>query len=361
MSRHHADITVLPTPPSPTRAGAPSRVRIKDVSKFVQTSVNGALLTPAQRELELNDGDILTFGACTETFRLTWDPVRIIVAQSSISHEIKMLAISCDVELVPELCERCTWAIISHLTRDDDLLLQCIMAGKRLLSPEFLKATSLCQSGSAAVPRPEDYAVHPSNASVVRSRMFAHLRFILTPGTADVVESLVRNGGGRILANVTRTVSDVIVVHDSYSQPTFDYRVELAKLITSDQVRDAVLNGSLTAIETSLALDLGPTVSQSTSRDFRATGWIGANQVDPAAPAGRRERPTEVAGPHDAHERVPARKAFKKAKLASSGDAVVPLQPWSGNARTSQRSSSDLLLKKAEDGMDAWLYSYNSQ
>jgi hypothetical protein len=58
-------------------------VILKDVSKFVQSSVNDTLLTTSSREMRLRDGDVLKFGAATETFTLVFDPINIGTSSSA--------------------------------------------------------------------------------------------------------------------------------------------------------------------------------------------------------------------------------------------------------------------------------------
>jgi hypothetical protein len=72
VSRHHADLSVMVSTFAYSQDRINSTLVLKDVSKFVQTTLNGKLLTCKQREVALNPGDVVQFGACPDTFSVEY-------------------------------------------------------------------------------------------------------------------------------------------------------------------------------------------------------------------------------------------------------------------------------------------------
>ncbi len=67
-------------------------LQLKDVSKFAQTSVNGSLLNTGQREVSLNPGDVIQFGACRDSFTVHYKKIVAYIADLNDRPELQSLA-----------------------------------------------------------------------------------------------------------------------------------------------------------------------------------------------------------------------------------------------------------------------------
>ena len=92
VSRHHADLTVTVENCSYKDGFLNTSLTLKDVSKFVQTSVNSRLLSADERQLSLTPGDIIQFGACRDSFTVHYKRFALFIPDLDERPDIHSLA-----------------------------------------------------------------------------------------------------------------------------------------------------------------------------------------------------------------------------------------------------------------------------
>ena len=105
VSRHHADLSVIVKTCSYNDSTLNTTLKLKDVSKFVQTTVNGRLLSSNEREVSLNPGDVILFGACRDSFTVNYRRIVSYVEDLEEKPEIQSLAFRTGIPITESIPE----------------------------------------------------------------------------------------------------------------------------------------------------------------------------------------------------------------------------------------------------------------
>lgn len=334
VSRHHADVTV-----------SSNTVTIRDVSKFVQTQVNGNLLTVHRREQQLNPGDVVTFGSCPETFTLVHEPVVVVAADERFITSETAFGVIVD----REWSSNASAVVCDIPAPSNDIVLRALLDRKPILTSQYLKAISNTQSGSRSLPSISDYSVKVPNGAVDRATLLAGWRFHIIGD--QHFSHIIGLAGGSLIQELKKPEYDLVVVsHDTQSQMLFNVRIMDARIISPELVLRAVFNASVDEIRKSPQTTLGPLETERTASSFTQSGWISTSKTDISCPFKTDMRESSV-----------PTKRFKKARISVHEDDVVPLQTWTGNVLAKRKNENDIVLKTARNDIDDWLDSYNSQ
>ena len=339
VSRHHANIDVSPS----------GVLTLSDVSKFVQTSVNGTLLTPTNRTVVLKHCDVLNFGAATDSFTVEYDPFILVSAslESDTDHSSGVVFQSSLTTLAKGLLVD---ELIDH---SSDIVLDALLSGIPLVSPSFLSAMLRCPSGSTSLPSVADHRAPFPRPEVSRQTLFRNMQFFITEGG---IRDKVRAAGGVVITSVESPMGDLFIVNDANSQPVFDFKIERAKFVSSELIRKAILDGSVLGLERTQSEDIQPRRPEVSTT---GTGWISTQTKSENWNPNPCRTNTEVArvGEYEAG----SGKKFKKSRIAVNESIVVPLQDWRIGSSLQPRVSGNLILNRQADELDEWMRRTNSQ
>lgn len=359
VSRHHANIDVAPNFP-PSATDNPS-ITLKDVSKFVQTSVNGNLLSNSNRIVALHHGDSLVFGASSDTFSVVFDPLVLMTQEQSVEATV-VQSISAAGASVSEVWERNSVGLLVGRGQPETSVpvLRALCAGIPLLSSGYIDALKNCQSGTTALPDPNDFPLATPSNEIARSSLFAGSRFILLADiSADEFGILIQEAGGEIV-ELSHPIGDIYIVLDSLSQPRFDIRIERARCVSPAIVMNAIWVGRMDDMLRITEENLGPTIAVGIAQPLAGTGWISTKSITPSRLCDN-VTPSTTQSTGSRGSAAANVKRFKKARVASEDQEFVPLQEWANSTILKRRNANDVVLKTVSDGMDDWLNSYDSQ
>ena len=343
VSRHHADILVT------------TQVRIRDVSKFVQTAVNGILLSQDAREVAVHHGDVLTFGASPDTFTLQWEP--IVVRSTLPMEEVADIARSVGVLVQTDASEKCAGLIVGELDPNSLDVVRAICNGVPIISLKFLQALQNVQSGSRELPTITEYAFPIPQACMSRNALFADCDFFLSP-FLELVREVIVACGGRILKDCSKATHGLFVMCEKEGANSLQLNCSQARLVSWEAVAKDIFEARLEILES-----IPVTKFQAQLTDGRKGGiqekslWIETRSY---ASRDSENIPTAQMGPITASHPV---KRFRKATPPVTELNPVRLEPWTGTVITnkSQNSDSVVLRNSCNDGLDAWINSCNSQ
>lgn len=334
VSRHHADVIVNR-----------NTVMIRDVSKFVQTQVNGNLLTVHRREQHLNTGDVVIFGSCHETFILVYEPVVIVVADESASTSETDFGVIVDREWRYDASA----VVCDTPMASNYIVLRALLDRKPIVCSQYLQAILNTQSGARSLPSISDNCVTVPYAAVDRTTLLAGWRFHIM-ADQDCAH-IIKLAGGSVVQELNKPEYDLVLVsHDTKSQMLFNVRITDARIMSPALVFRAVFNASVDEIRKSPQTTLGPLETDRTAGSFTQSEWISTSRTN-----------ISCSFKNDMRESSVPTKRFKKARISVHEDDVVPLQTWTGNVLAKRRNENDIVLKTARNDIDEWLDSYNSQ
>jgi pSer/pThr/pTyr-binding forkhead associated (FHA) protein len=338
VSRHHADIDI-----------DSDTVKLRDVSKFVQTAVNGKLLSPSDRVVNLRDKDVLTFGACTDIFTLENDPFVLV----SLVPDSDILASKSGIVLTSQLGSNVKGLVVRDDSIDhmNPIVIEALLQGIPLINMSFLTAMSHCPSGSTQLPSIEDHRASIPKPGISRSKLFQTMTFVLFGDVSSSVRRLVSLAGGFILDNLDGPLADVYIINDSNSQPVFEFKMMRVRTVGSDLLRRAIWEGSASSLECTVHEDIQP---RRADVNTAGTGWISTQTRSENCIPSSAHYVTEAAS------QVPNKK-FKKAHILRSDDTFVPLQDWKDSSALRPSNFQNVILRKPEDEIDDWMRSTNSQ
>ncbi len=101
-----------------TESSSNTSLVLRDVSKFVQTSVNGDLLSSNQRDVSLKQGDVIQFGACRDSFTVHYKPIVASVPEFERKPELQSLAFRTGLPIT-ESIERGTFLVVEEVDETD--------------------------------------------------------------------------------------------------------------------------------------------------------------------------------------------------------------------------------------------------
>lgn len=355
VSRHHASIDV-----SFDRVDefspACSTVKLKDVSKFVQTSVNGTLLTQSNRLVTLHTDDVLSFGACTDTFILKWDPYILMVTEESQVESLKQQALNAGVLLSRSPHESAKGIIMRDSLRDfsnHHIMVRAYLDRIIPVKSSILSVLINYPSGSTDLPPVENHAFPIPNPHVDRYHLFQDCSFIVQSESS--FSEILRDCGANVITTLKGSVSDVYVIQIDGIEPATEYIIERARVATLQEVFDAVWQGDVGMIARIQPSDIFP--KKPDSENTQATSWI--TKAEEVRVHEKRmkhnltdENPTPV---------LRASKKFKKARIIGVVDTKVPLCDWNGSAKLNRSTEQNVSFNRERDEVDAWMRSTISQ
>jgi hypothetical protein len=349
VSRHHADLET-------TKNG----VVLKDVSKFVQTAVNGKLLTTENRVVVLKDKDVVTFGAFPESFVVEYRPFLLACVSSDSLGEFKNQAESCGVQLTSDVTDPSVKGLIvqGNIEHTNDRIIKALLKGIPLVTQSFLVAMSHCHSGCTALPVIQDNLSPIPNPHVKRQTLFRHKQFLLFGSFSDFDSGIIKLAGGEVIDSVTRSLNDIYIINESNTQPMFDHAISKARLCSLDMVRRAVVEGNLHALEKVPTEDIQPRKPEISAT---GTGWISTQTKADHACFETSQWKSKVAVDTVEDSSQPIKK-FKKSRIVDTADVVVPLRDWGNSTSLRHTREGNVTLKKPRgDDLDEWMNSTISQ
>jgi hypothetical protein len=349
VSRHHADIIIAPIEAVSPQPAPQSGVKLKDVSKFVQTTVNGNLLTPSEREITIQNGDEIVFGASQDKFILKWDPIILRLSKSLCNHNVIESAKNAGLVLLQDVFDSSVPLVAPVASSSDECVLYTIADGGKIVKPEYVSTFLQVQSGVQTLPDSSEYALLYPHQQLTRRRLFeGHKFLVLSDEKSTSIERLIKYVGGHVLDHRSTAV-DGFVVGSGESQQT---SILNARHISSHSLTQAVYNASIDSLLTVKICVTKPSRFNTISEPS-ASQWIGNNSTT----AVHQKRDSEIAIRSETF--TIGRKSFKKARIASEVHEPAPLSSWNGERQEAKAKGGKLLVKFIEADMDSWLDSYN--
>ena len=355
VSRHHASIEV-----SFDRVDdfspACSSVTLKDVSKFVQTSVNGALLSQSNRLVTLMPDDVLSFGACPDTFALRWDPYILMVTEASQIELLKHQALNCGLVLTDSSHPSAKGIIVPDGFKDfssNQKLIRVYLDGIPLLKSTIVSVLTNHPSGSMDLPSIETHAFPVPNSHVDRKHLFQDCSFLVRSGS--VIAGILLECGASVLTTLKRAISDVYVMQDDGDELGYKFKIQRARIVIEVDVLDAVWAGDVGKLARIQPIDIYP--KKSDSENTQPSSWISkAEEVH-----GLQKSDTKPLNDNKYQQPGQSSKKFKKARVMEVADTKVTLCDWNGTTKLNRSTDQNVSFNRDRDDIDAWMRSTNSQ
>jgi hypothetical protein len=341
VSRHHADIEV--------KDGS---VILKDVSKFVQTSVNGNLLTSSNRSVTLQHNDVLTFGACPDKFEVKYDPFNVCVESPEIANKLKSR--NCGILFASELVPGTKALIISGKVPSDlQMAVRAMLLGVPLVQELIVSDFENHPSGSSNLPALESHAFPIPKPNVKRHSLFKSKTFVVTHKTPAVI-NIIKGCGGVVVTNVSEPLSDAFVVSQDLTQPCdFDHTLTDARVVDKEQILESVWRGELNQLDAITPFDISVKIPEVSS--FASQSWT--TNESPVFP---QQEPPAASVQYAKQQSQPTvnTKKFKKARVLQSSNERVTLQSWGGSSKLLPNpAGSNLVFNREKDDLEAWMKS----
>jgi hypothetical protein len=345
VSRHHANIDV----------STENKVVIKDVSKFVQTAVNGRLLTPDERTVVLLDQDVLTFGAYPDTFHLEFDPFVLACLSEGDIERFGNEAVQAGVSLSLQMGSKTRGLIVEDKPEaENHTILKAMCLDIPIIGRSFLTDMMHRHSGCESLPSLEDHRIPVPCQDAKRRSLFRGKTFVVL-GRLHPIQEIISLAGGILLEGVDSVMRDLFIVNDANSQPLFDFKLESARIISNQHIIRCVWLGSLSPLDTCIPEDIIPVRKTSSQGQ---TGWISTQCFtdEKRSPA---DAPLQEILPNIPNS-GPA-KRFKKARIANYDKTLIPVSNWSSTSGLRSAGATNIPLATTRDEFDDWANSTNSQ
>lgn len=353
VSRHHADISVNAVSISLAHPTPQSVIRLRDVSKYVQTTVNGTLLTASQREITLQDGDQLLFGACPDVFSLKWDPIVFrlsrllsdpVIAESARDAGIVLLCDSIDVSIP---------LLIDELYLDDEDSLLNIADGGIFVKPEYISIILQIRSGVPSIPTLSEYELqYPCYKQSRRTLLEGHKFVTQASLNSSSAERLVRYTGGIVVqASREKVIKTAFVIGDKSGE---NLNIANTRYVLTSDIAKAIFDGS-TQVLLEKQIIVSSAIEGKPTRGIRESEWINVSNL--------RKDEAKVYDTIRVSSSTPlvSVKNFKKSRIATDPSESIPLKSWNTEKSVETSRNRIKLVNYLESDMDSWLDSYNSQ
>ena len=353
VSRHHADVTVNVAMINIPHPAPQSMLKLKDVSKFVQTTINGKLLTVSHRECSLEDGDQIIFGACTDKFTVRWEPIVFRLSRSLDETNLAITAQNAGVVLLRQSSDASIPLLTRELCASQEDVLFTVADGGILIHPDYVSTILQLQSGVQSFPTPSEYEINYPLPRKPRRCLLDGYNFVINTGENSVsIERLIRYIGGHVM-DLSRKmlIQDALVIGDRLADIN---QIRHARPVNVSALRQAVLDGSIIELLSREIIVSSPIQFQKDIKTCKSD-WIETRATSEKVSI-ESSKPDASSGPVFA-----SKKGFKKSRIASDLVGSVPLNPWNGQASKTKNGLGSKLVKFIESDMDSWLDSCNSQ
>ncbi|KAI5058177.1 hypothetical protein GOP47_0026347 [Adiantum capillus-veneris] len=227
VSRLHAEIRVDPVNngngPSVVKTGCKPRIVLRDLSKFGSFVNRSASSKPVfslpNKEKELHEGDIVTFGTDSSSFRLeyfSFRPYIAALADESRRQDIASLVASAGGYIVDNWCSECTHLIVEDGSNVHGTVIQAVadkrpviglgwieaLSARSSLSSEFVSCSRFTPNLQWKIDGDAKYlkVIEPDTRSVAFQGFVFYIGSIYLYNNKDILQLLVEASGGSVCA-----------------------------------------------------------------------------------------------------------------------------------------------------------------